>query len=78
MLLHVPDTRGSVVASGGKVIAKWSEFEVPNWELVTVVNNEAGTSLQGPASDGAVVTSSYQKLIVYGNAEAVDRPRVSH
>jgi len=78
VLLHVPDTGGAVVAATDEVVAQRTELAGPHWELMAVVDHQTGAGLQRPAADCGVDRAGDQVLVVYRDAQAEDRARVSY
>jgi len=76
MLLHVPHVGGAVVRAGGEVVSERTELDIPNRELVPVVNHKTGSCLHRPAANRGILRARDYKLVIDRDRNTVDGPRV--
>lgn len=72
MALHVPHTGGPIATRRSEIVAKGTEFHIPNCKLVAQINYETRTRKQRPLSDGVVTGTRDQILVVDGDAGGVN------
>ena len=78
VVLLVPDAGGAVIRAGCEVVAKGSELDVPDGELVAVIDNHAGARLDRPAAHRAVLRAGDEELVVEADADGEYWPAVAH
>ena len=64
MLLHVPDRGGAVIGGRREVVSEGAKLDVPHRERMRLVDDQAGTGLQGPPADGAILGARKEEFII--------------
>ena len=78
MVSLVPDASRAVIGTRGEVMPKRSELDVPDWELVAVVDDHARASLDRPSAHSAVLRARQQELVIKADAHSEDRSIVAN